>query len=249
MYTVSDRTLRNYRNRLKKGAPFHINLKTLMGPVEIFVDSAGWASLRDGPAPDGKFSLSMGSAATLVDCIARGVPLPDAKPQWRAQEESEVPLAPIKITDYEESKMTETRVNYTTAEEGGLEEKLEEKPKERKRNIPTGDALKVIPAVQTVITALLAGEKKSHANWDKLVDAGEFVDWNWTERRQVEKKWTSINTYIIATAHFGDSVITYPIEQDALRAVLLRRAALHQSCESAGLSIEESEGVVTIHLA
>lgn len=154
MYQVSERSLRRYWQNFESGKPFHIFLKTKDATVDIFIDSGGYATMRNKETS--KYDLSLGGADIVLRRIKSGAPLPEAQ-QFFGAEEKATPMMLKPVAEYEvvagpitghvvvaDSLMTQqvSQVeNEPVAEELEPELKAEAEPSRSKRSLRRGTAL------------------------------------------------------------------------------------------------------------
>lgn len=195
MYQVSDRTLRSYREHIRKEESFYIELKTTAGPVKIFVDGGGYATMRNPESE--KFNLSIGRASRIVELIAKGEPLPTP-----GSSDFTLPV-PTNLGPAIAEVTGQTLVSVGSTQEPTQAESIQVEPtqivpiavKQRAPRVDTRD----IPNARKVIEAALSGAAHLRAKRDvlKTLPNGKR-EWRFTRRRPVNGKWQIVVSEVVA---------------------------------------------------
>ena len=214
MYNISDRSIRGYRQKSRAGKPFHIFLKTKDGPVDIYVDSGGYASQRNKDT--GNFDLGLGDASQIIRLIASGKTLPVPKPSWFVKDKtSEEALRPV--AGYE--VVSDPVQQGDLIKQGDASSRPVSAPKAAR--IPEHVAASAL----SLVAAYKSGARKFRKYDDSLYEREDGVlVWKFKVWRQEDKHWHVIDTVTIAL--FTPNGIEFPPEGRQYRAVVSRRSLL-----------------------
>lgn len=247
MGIVSDRTIRSYRQHLREGKSFHIQLKTKEGLVDIRVDEDFQAMMLNKDTA--KYDLPLGHGAQVVDLIEKGELIPKLEVWWKIEEDetsveasgevlkpgpgyqvlSQLPETTVETAKQLEPVQEQALVpvpEQASAQGPESEEHKEEEEPVRLPSVPVVRAKqRIASSVLRLIEAYKSGKRKFRMWDDSLKERTDGkLAWEFGIYRQVDGRMKTIGTVTVAL--FTPNGIEFPAEGQQYRAVVARRALL-----------------------
>jgi hypothetical protein len=215
MYQLNARTMRKYRENVRTGKSFKMELKTaegsVEGSVEVYADTGGYATMRN--PEDGRFNISIGRTSHVLDLIDENKPLPLPK-SLDATRSVPVDLRPA----IQQAVDVDTTAVVTVDSLPPPTNVPEATPKRAAESKGHRSDNRAMPNAEKVVMAALSGVKSLRANNDVLQTLpGGQRTWRYIYMSLVDRHWRVTTNEVVALFEPGGEFTCPSSETPAVR--------------------------------